>query len=53
MTGLAAPHPGPASVLVDELDAGGFERAANSEVIRRCHQGRFLGQFGTPDRRDA
>ena len=25
MTGLAEPHPGPASVLIDELDAGQLE----------------------------
>ncbi len=29
MTGLAEPHPGSASVLIDELDAGGFQYLSN------------------------
>ena len=33
MTGLAEPHPGTASVLVDELDAGGFESPPNGKVV--------------------
>jgi hypothetical protein len=33
----AQAHTRAAAVLVDELDAGGLERAANSEIIWSCH----------------
>jgi len=31
---LAKTNAGPTSVLIDELDAGGLERAADREVVR-------------------
>jgi hypothetical protein len=30
---LPEPDPGPTPILVDELDAGGLERAANRQVV--------------------
>jgi hypothetical protein len=33
MDWIAEPDAWPASVLIDELDAGGFERMANRQVI--------------------
>ncbi len=53
MNAVEEPHPRPACVPVDEPDAGGFESPPNGKVDRRCHHSRFLGQFDTPDGRDA
>jgi hypothetical protein len=30
-------HPGPATILVDEFDAGSFQSAANRQVVGRGH----------------
>jgi hypothetical protein len=50
---LTEPDAGAASVLIDELDAGGFERVLNSWVISRVHQSFFVGEIRPLDRRDA
>jgi hypothetical protein len=50
---LAQADSGTAPILVDELHAGGFQRATNGQVVRRCH-GRFtVSQLGAPDRGNA
>jgi len=40
------PHPRSSAVLIDELDAGGFERSAKRLVIGRCQRSFILSQFG-------
>jgi hypothetical protein len=46
---LTHPHPGAAAVFVDELDAGGFKRSTNRQIVRDGH-GRFvLRTFGPPN----
>jgi hypothetical protein len=42
-----------ATILVDELHAGGFQGAANSQVIGRRHGRLIFGELGPTDRGDA
>lgn len=44
---------GGTAVLVDELDAGGFQCPANSEIVRRFHASLALSQLGSADRCNA
>jgi hypothetical protein len=43
-------YAGATAVLVNELDAGGFQCAANSEVVRCRHGCLVIAQFSAADR---
>jgi len=51
--GLSKAHSGTAAVLVDELDAGGFQCAANRKIVRGSHGRLVVGQLGAANRGDA
>jgi len=51
--GLPQAYPGPAAVLVNELDASCLQRAPNRQNVWRCEGGLMLGEFSTPDRAQA
>src|SRR5262249_47769249 len=46
---LAQTHAWATTVLINELDAGGFERAAYSQVIGCGHRGFVLCEFSAAD----
>jgi hypothetical protein len=50
---LAKANPGTATVLVDELDAGGLKSTPYSQVVCCGHSGFFLSKLCAPYRSDA
>jgi hypothetical protein len=50
---LPQSHPRPTAVVIDELDAGRFQRTANGQIISCCHGSVTFGKFGTPNRAQA
>jgi hypothetical protein len=51
--GLSKPHSWATAVLVDELDAGGFQGSTDGKVVRCGHGGLVVGQLGAADRGNA
>jgi hypothetical protein len=45
---LPQPHSRPTAIVIDELDAGRFQRTANGQIIRRRYGGVLLSEFGAP-----
>jgi len=50
---LAKSHARAATILIDELNTGGLERAADSDLIGSCHGCLAVREFGATDGRDA
>jgi len=50
---LLQSHAWASAILVDELDAGSFERVADGKVVGCIHQGFFVREFCPSDCRDA
>jgi hypothetical protein len=50
---FSQPHPGTSTVLVDELDAGGFKYTANSQIIWSGHRRLTVTKFSTSNRTQA
>jgi hypothetical protein len=50
---FAQAYPGPTAVFIDELNTGGLQRAANCQIVSRCHRGVTLSEFSTSDRAQA
>ena len=46
---LSQAQPQPTAVLINKFDAGGFQRAANSQVVGGRHCCVTLGKLSTPD----
>jgi hypothetical protein len=41
------------SILIDEFDAGDFQRATNNHVVGYCHRRLAIGELGAADGGDA
>src|SRR6516225_4121575 len=50
---FAQAHPWPTAVLLDELHAGGFQGATNSQIVNCCHRSVAFGELGTSNRAQA
>lgn len=46
---LSEPYPGAATVLIDELDAGGLQGSSERGFIRGCDRNTSVDRFHPPD----